>query len=71
MFDPETMNVIVAIVLGLHVVIELIHYAFGFIDNRRTKKILADVKALLEKHPPCIKKLDELQKAVDSEGENS
>lgn len=66
MISSEMMNVIVAVVLGLHIAVEIIHYVFGFIDNRRTKRILNDVKTLLEKQPPCVKELKEINEKLDS-----
>lgn len=65
--SAETINVIVAIVLGAHVAIELVHYAFGFVDNRRTARILRDVKAILEKTPPCVARLKRIEERTGTE----
>jgi hypothetical protein len=64
MLSSETVNVVVCVVLGLHVVIELAHYAFGFVDHRRTKRMLADMKTLLERVPPCLEILRRIEKKV-------
>ena len=65
--SPETTNVLVVVVLGVHVTIEVVHYLLGFVDNRRTKKILEDVKAILEKSPPCLVKLKRIEGVLGCE----
>lgn len=69
--SPETMNIIFSVVIAAHVVVDIIHYLLGFIDNRRTKKILDDVKTILEKQPPCIRELEKIKKLLEKlpEGE--
>jgi len=64
MFTPETMNLIVAVVLGLHVAVELVHYFIGFVDNRRTKKILTSIEAILKKEPPCVERLKQIERTL-------
>jgi len=61
MLSAETTNLLVLIVLGLHVIIEVIHYVLGFIDSYRTGRILREMQRLLEKEPPCMDILKEIR----------